>query len=553
MLSTLFIQNYAIIAELEIKFSGNLNIITGETGAGKSILVGALGLVLGDRADSSVLRDVSKKAIVEATFRDQEGTPLISELLLQWDIDAADDLVLRREVNANGKSRAFINDTPVNLSQLQSMAAALVDMHLQFDTHSLGENDFQREVLDVLAGHGALLGSFRASFNSLLSERKRLAELRHSIESGNKELDYNRFLLDELVEADLKDNEIEELEAELKVLSHAEQIKLVLGKLYFQLEESDQPMVQQLKSMLNQLQGLTPFHPEIPVLSERLQSVFIELQDISGELELLNEKIQMDAGRMDQVSQRIALGQKLLKKHGVKNTIELMEIRTGLELKVSLVINAGEELAKLEKTVREMEVVAQKLALTVSNNRKKLVSPLEQKTANLLQRVGMPNAVLKVDIQTVPLYEGGIDRIVFLFDANKSDRFEPLHKVASGGELSRLMLSIKSLVASSVAMPTLIFDEIDSGISGEAARQVGILMKELGEAHQVISITHQPQIAARADTHFYVFKKELNKKIHTQIKKLDPKERIEAIAKMMGGEKPSALVIENAREMVMNN
>jgi DNA repair protein RecN (Recombination protein N) len=553
MLSTLFIQNYAIIAELEIQFSGNLNIITGETGAGKSILVGALGLVLGDRADSTVLRDVSKKAIVEATFRDQKGTPLISELLLQWDIDAADDLVLRREINANGKSRAFINDTPVNLSQLQSMAAALVDMHLQFDTHSLGENDFQREVLDVLAGHGALLGSFRASFNSLLSERKRLAELRHSIESGNKELDYNRFLLDELVEADLKDNEIEELEAELKVLSHAEQIKLVLGKLYFQLEESDQPMVQQLKSMLNQLQGLTPFHPEIPVLSERLQSVFIELQDISGELELLNEKIQMDAGRMDQVSQRIALGQKLLKKHGVKNTIELMEIRTGLELKVSQVINAGSALAKLEKTVREMEEEAQKLALTVSNNRKKLVSPLEQKTANLLQRVGMPNAVLKVDIQTVPLYEGGIDRIVFLFDANKSDRFETLHKVASGGELSRLMLSIKSLVASSVAMPTLIFDEIDSGISGEAARQVGILMKELGEAHQVISITHQPQIAARADTHFYVFKKELNKKIHTQIKKLDPKERIEAIAKMMGGEKPSALVIENAREMVMNN
>lgn len=552
MLSTLFIQNYAIIAELEIQFSGNLNIITGETGAGKSILVGALGLVLGDRADNSVLRDVSKKAIIEATFRNQ-GKPLIQELLLKWDIDPADELVLRREVNANGKSRAFINDTPVNLSQLQSMAGALVDMHLQFDTHSLGEHDFQREVLDELAGHGALLGSFKASFSNLLFERKRLAELRLSIESGNKELDYNRYLLDELVEADLKENEIEELEAELKVLSHAEQIKLVLGKIYFQLEESDQPMVQQLKSMLNQLQGLTAFHPQIPALSERLQSVFIELQDISGELELLNEKIQMDAGRMDQVSQRIALGQKLLKKHGVKNTLELMEIRVGLELKVSQVVNAGSALAKLEKTVLELEENAQKLALTVSNNRKKLVSPLEQKITKLLQRVGMPNAVLKVDMQAVPLYEGGIDRIVFLFDANKSDRFEPLHKVASGGELSRLMLSIKSLVASSVSMPTLIFDEIDSGISGEAARQVGILMKELGEAHQVISITHQPQIAARADTHFYVFKKELNKKIHTQIKKLDPKERIEAIAKMMGGEKPSALVMENAREMVMNN
>jgi len=552
MLSTLFVQNYAIIAELEIQFSGDLNIITGETGAGKSILVGALGLVLGDRADSNVLRDESRKAIVEATFKDL-NTSVIDELLHKWDIDSSDELVLRREVSANGKSRAFINDTPVNLSQLQSMAGSLVDMHLQFDTHSLGQHDFQREVLDVLAGHHATLKAYQQAYSGLVIERKRLEEVRRSIESGNKELDYNRFLLDELVEADLKENELEELESELKVLSHAEQIKSVLGKLYFQLEESDQPMVQQLKSMLNQLQSLSQFHHQLPVLSERLQSLFIELQDISGELEIINEKIQMDAGRMDQVSQRIALGQKLLKKHGVKNTLELMEIRAGLDAKVNLVVNAGEELTKLEKAVTQMEENARSLAITISNNRKKQVVPLEQKTMQLLHRVGMPNAQVKVDLQTVPLYEGGIDRIVFLFDANKSDRFEPLHKVASGGELSRLMLSIKSLVASSVSMPTLIFDEIDSGISGEAARQVGILMKELGESHQVISITHQPQIAARADTHFYVFKKELNKKIHTQIKKLDPQERVEAIAKMMGGEKPSALVMENAREMVMNN
>jgi DNA repair protein RecN (Recombination protein N) len=552
MLRTLFIQNYAIIAELEIQFSGNLNIITGETGAGKSILVGALGLVLGDRADSSVLRDETKKAIVEATLR-VVGNTTMDELLNKWDIDAAEDLILRREVSANGKSRAFINDTPVNLSQLQSIAGSLVDMHLQFDTHALGQKDFQREVLDVLSGHNDLLKKYQEVFNRLVYGRKRLEELRISIESGNKEMDYHRFLLDELVEADLKENELEELEAELKMLSHAEQIKSVLGKIYFQLSESEQPMVQQLKSMLSQLQALNQFHPQMPVLSERLQSVFIELQDISGELELINEKIQMDTDRMDEVSQRIALGQKLMKKHGVKNTIELMEIKAGLEAKVYHVVHAGEEIIQAEKDVWEMEKNARDLAITLSNNRKKQVAPLEQKTNKLLHRVGMPNAALKVDMQSVPLYEGGIDSIVFLFDANKSARFEPLHKVASGGELSRLMLSIKSLVASSVSMPTLIFDEIDSGISGEAARQVGILMKELGDAHQVISITHQPQIAARADTHFYVFKKELNKKIHTQIKKLDPQERVEAIAKMMGGEKPSALVMENAREMVMNN
>jgi DNA repair protein RecN (Recombination protein N) len=552
MLSTLFVQNYAIIAELEIQFSGKLNIITGETGAGKSILVGALGLVLGDRADSNVLRDASKKAIVEATFKDV-STVAITSLMEQWDIDPGDELVLRREVSSNGKSRAFINDTPVNLSQLQAMAGSLVDLHLQFETHSLGQNDFQREVLDVLANHHDLLLLFREAFSGFINERKKLEDLRKLMESGNKELDYHKYLLDELIEADWKENEMEDLEAELKLLSHAEQIKSVLGKLYYQLAESEHPMVQQLKSMLNQLQGLNQYHPQMPVLSERMQSVFIELQDISGELEVINEKIQMDAGRMDHVSQRIALGQKLIKKHGVKNSAELLEVRAGLEAKVSQVVHAGDELARLERKVREMEENAGRIALTLSSNRNKQVASLEQKTMKLLERVGMPNAVLKVDIQTVPLYEGGIDRIVFLFDANKSERFEPLHKVASGGELSRLMLSIKSLVASFVSMPTLIFDEIDSGISGEAARQVGILMKELGEQHQVISITHQPQIAARADTHFYVYKKELNNRIHTQIKKLDSQERVEAIAKMMGGEKPSPLVMENAREMVMNN
>jgi DNA repair protein RecN (Recombination protein N) len=551
MLYTLFIQNYAIIAELEIQFSDNLNIITGETGAGKSILVGALGLVLGDRADSSVLRDDKKKAIVEATFRHMP-TIAIQDLLTKWDIDSAEELVLRRELSANGKSRAFINDTPVNLSQLEAMADALVDMHLQFDTHSMGQNDFQREVLDVLSNHQPILQLYKEAYNSFIQERKKLEELRLSIATGNKELDYHRFLLDELQEANLKENEIVELESELRLLSHAEQIKSVLGKIYYQLEESDQPFVQQLKTMLNQLQGLSDYHHLIPALSERLQFVFIELQDISGELEGINEKIQMDAGRMDQVSQRIALGQRLMKKHSVKTIGELIGVRTELESRVNQVVHAGEELVMREKNLRELEEKASQLALTLSTNRKKQVTSLEQKTARLLQRVGMPNALLKVDLQKVPLYEGGIDRVTFLFDANQSDRFEPLHKVASGGELSRLMLSIKSLVASSVAMPTLIFDEIDSGISGEAARQVGILMKELGEQHQVISITHQPQIAARADTHFYVFKKELNKKIHTQIKKLEPQERVEAIAKMMGGESPSALVLENAREMVMN-
>lgn len=549
MLSKLSVRNYAIISEIEVVFSENLNIITGETGAGKSILVGALGLVLGDRADTSVLRDTGKKAVVEATFTNAGGSS-VRQMLEGWDIDASEELIIRRELGANGKSRAFINDTPVNLSQLHEIAAILVDMHLQFDTLDLGRNDFQRAVLDAVCDHESLLQEFRTAFGAYARLQRQYEGLKAAVESGGKELDYHRFLFDELSDVQWQENEMEDLEAELRMLSHAEQIKTTLSKLNFQLSESEQPVVQQLKTMINQLQSLGANHPSLPAIAERMQSAYIELQDLSDELGSINDKMQMDAGRMEEVSQRMATGQRLMKKHGVKTSAELLAIQADLERKLGLVIHAGEELGALEKAMDAAFEKAGKLAATLSADRKRQAGILADKAVKLLQRVGMPNAALQVDLQSVPLYEGGLEQVQFLFDANRSNRFEPLHKVASGGELSRLMLVIKSLVARSVAMPTLIFDEIDSGISGEAARQVGILMRELAENHQVISITHQPQIASRAYTHFYVYKKETAGVVHTSIRSLSDGERVDAIARMLGGENPSAVVLQNAKEMI---
>jgi DNA repair protein RecN (Recombination protein N) len=550
MLHRLSIQNYAIISGLEIAFGDGLNIITGETGAGKSILVGALGLVLGDRADSSVLADSARKAIVEAVFRLQSPGEA-GDLLASWDIEPDTELVLRREVSAAGKSRAFVNDTPVNLSQLQQLAACLVDLHLQFDTQDIGRSDFQREVLDALSDHRPLLDDYGNVYAELCLLRKKLSRLEAEQAAALREQDFKLFLLDELAQLNWKEKEMESLEAEFNMLSHAEQVKGMVEKIYYGLDEGEAPVLRQLRAAVQQMQSLSGHHPGLPALSERMQSVFIELQDIASELRHMADKVQMDPRRLDQVNERISAAQKLVKKHGVQHAEALMQVRDRLEAEVSAFQQRGDEMRDTRARMEQAENRAGQLAAKLHANRVKQVKPLEEKVGRLLQRIGMPNARLKVQVEEVPLREGGMDQVSFLFDANRSGHFEPLHKVASGGELSRLMLSVKSLVAGSLSMPTLIFDEIDSGISGEAARQVGILMKELGQRHQVISITHQPQIAARADHHFYVFKQDTGNRIETQVSLLDHDGHVEAIARMMGGEKPSRLVMENAREMVM--
>jgi len=549
MLQKLFIQHYAIIDSIDISFSEKLNIITGETGAGKSILVGAMGLILGERADSNVLFDSERKCIVEGIFTTDQRKD-IQKFIAENDLDAANEIIIRREVSANGKSRAFINDTPVTLVQLKQLASMLVDLHQQFDTLELGDSDFQRDIIDALAGHPGALADYQRIYARYIQTEKQLSLARQQQASAQKELDYNKFLFSELVDAALKENELEDIEAELKILNNAELIKASLGKVQFTLQEGDQPVVQQLKALSNQLQSAEQYHTGIPALIQRLQSAQIELRDIADEAEQINEALEFDAARIQLLNERLDTGYKLLKKHGVQTTAELLSIQENLEQQLTQILHLDEAISRLEKEGTAQLKEATVLAATLTAGRTKQIAPLEKKTEKLLVQVGMPNARLKVNLSASALGPYGADSIEFLFDANKSNRFEPLKKVASGGELSRLMLCIKSLVAASVELPTLIFDEIDSGISGEAAKQVGIIMKALGRSHQVIAITHQPQIAAKADLHFFVYKQERNGKIHTQIRQLSDEERVDAIARMLGGEKPTPVVLNNAREMI---
>jgi DNA repair protein RecN (Recombination protein N) len=549
LLKRLHIQNYAIIEEISIDFSSQLNIITGETGAGKSILMGALSLILGERADSSVLVNSEKKCFIEGIFTIDHKQAVL-DFLEKHDLDKDPELVLRREIAANGKSRAFINDSPATLQQLKILASLLVDLHQQFDTLELGDSDFQREVLDALAGNENKLSDYRQQYRQWLALGKELFELQQQKAAFNKELDYNQFLFDELEVLSLKEHELEELDTELKMLSNAESIKSGLSKAYFDLRESEQPIVQTLKQIQQQLQGFASYHPSMAEILQRLQASQIELQDIAEEIDRVNDSVNYDEKRIEWINQRLNEGYKLLKKHGVSQTNELLQLQLELEQKLRAVLDMDDTIAAKEKELAQLFAAADKQAVSLSKARHGVVKPFEEKVNTLLAQVGMPNARLKVSLTDTVLSETGKDNIEFLFDANKSNRFEPIRKVASGGELSRLMLCIKSLVAQSVDLPTMIFDEIDTGISGEAARQVGLIMKGLSANRQIICITHQPQIAGKANAHFFVYKEIQGNAIKTNIRLLQEDERINAIARMLSGERPTAAALENAREMM---
>ena len=556
MLQQLHIHNYAIIDNLDVRFSNHLNIITGETGAGKSIVMGALSLILGERADTSVLLDKEKKCFIEGIFKTNHKAA--ENFLRKNELDNEEEILIRREISANGKSRAFINDTPVTLAQLKQLSSLLVDLHQQFDTLELNNNDFQRQVIDALAGNAKPIEQYQTIYKNYRSAIKELEKLSEEQVIANKEFDYNQFLFNEFEEADLKENELENIEAEIKILSNAENIKQVLSETYFQMEEREQPLVQQIKSINNRLQSVSNVFPEVEIINSRLLSVQIEMQDIASELHVLNNKVNYDSEKINTLNDRMALGYVLLKKHNVQTTAELLEIKNELSNRLEKILNLSELITEKEKMATRFLEEATVLAKSISQKRFKEVKPFEEKVNRLLAQVGMPNARIKIEIkeeENLNLF--GNNSIEFLFNANVASsntaaKFESLRKVASGGELSRLMLSIKSLVARTVQLPTLIFDEIDSGISGEAAKQVGNIIKELSAAHQVISITHQPQIAAKADTHFFVYKEIKEDAIVTSIKTLNDDERITAIATMLSGKKPTAAAFENAKEMIGN-
>ena len=549
MLTKLEIQNYILIDQLNIDLSEQFSVITGETGAGKSIIMGALGLILGDRADSTVCREATKKCFIEGIFKITDAAPL-NALFQENEIELSDELIIRREISAQGKSRAFINDTPVTLTTLKEITSHLVDLHQQFDTLTLGDTDFQRTVIDALASNQKELVSYQAIFTHWKEKEKKLESLVAQKEDFEKTLSYKQHLFEELSGAQFQENELENLEQDLKFLENVADIKSQLAAATELLEQSDNPMVQQLKQLANNLETIVQWQPAFESIVTRLKAAQIEIADIANDLNSWQDKIDFDDQKIAHTQERLSLGYHLLKKHKVQTTAELLQITAQLEKDLSEVLNLNDHINELTEQVQKLEKEVVAAATLLSTKREKQMMPLTQNVNKLLHQVGMPNAKIKVTLDKVAYHFYGNDKIDILFDANNTEKFEPIKKVASGGELSRLMLCIKSLVAKSVDLPTLIFDEIDTGISGEPAKQVGLLLQNLGKARQVLCITHQPQIAAKGNTHLYVYKEQKANTTHTYLKTLDSKERIHHIATMIGGDPPSKTAIDNAKELL---
>lgn len=549
MLTKLEIQNYILIDHLSIDLSNQLSVITGETGAGKSIIMGALGLILGDRADSSVCRDASKKCFIEGIFKLSDAK-IHQSFFEENEIEFNDELIIRREINAQGKSRAFINDTPVTLTILKDLTSKLVDLHQQFDTMALGDTDFQRTVIDALAATQKELTDYQASYTHWKENEKKLQSLISQKEDFEKTESYKQHLHEELAGLQLQENELENLDQELKFLENAVGIKSQLVASIQILDHSDNPIVQQLKQMGHNLESIVKWQPDFASLVARLKAAQIEIADIASDLSTWQDKIDFDDKKIASIQERLSLGYNLLKKHKVQTTAELLSIAAELEKDLTEVLNLNDQIAELTTLVKklEKEVIAAAAGLTAK--REKQMTPLTNNVNKLLHQVGMPNAKIKVTIDEVAYHLFGKDKVDILFDANNTQKFEPIKKVASGGELSRLMLCIKSLVAKSIDLPTMIFDEIDTGISGEPAKQVGLLLQNLGQARQVLCITHQPQIAAKGNAHLYVYKEQKASTTHTYLKTLDVKERVQHIATMIGGDPPSKSALDNAKELL---
>ncbi len=551
MLQKLSISNYAIIDQLEVKPAAGLNIVTGETGAGKSIILGALSLILGERADTTVLINKDEKCVVEASF-DVKGNEAFEAALREEDIDYEDVCIIRREINTSGKSRAFINDTPVRLDVLNRLTSLLVDLHQQFDHLALDDSHFQMDVLDAVAGNGALRKEYRGNYTQYKSVSKKLQELQSRKAEWQKESDYKQFLLDELNEAAFATDEIEHAEQQLKQLTHAERILQVLRESGYVLAEGEQPLVNEIKRLLQQLESIAELMPGVKDVAARLNSLHIELKDIAGEVDALTGNVSIDEEQMQKMQERIDLGYKLLKKHAVQNTNELLSIQQRLSKDLQASLDIEEEIAATEREKEQLYTQLSATAAKLSAARSKQAIAFSAEVNKLLKLVGMPNALFAAEVKKKEQPgELGMDDVQFYLDANKSGKPLPVHKAASGGEMSRIMLSIKSLTAKAMHLPTLIFDEVDTGISGEAAKQVGILLKNLSQYHQVICITHQPQVAARGSHHLYVYKQaEKNKPITTRVAVLHGEERVIAIAKMIGGEEPGQAALQNARELM---
>jgi len=549
MLTRLRIQNYALIRELDVDLNPGFSIITGETGAGKSILLGALSLILGQRADSAVLNDKSAKCVVEASFR-VDGLGL-EELFAVNDLDFDDFAIFRREINPAGKSRAFINDSPVMLKVMQDIGFRLIDIHSQNQNLEINDQTFQMMVVDICAGNQTDLLSYKSRFNEyrLLSSQLREAEL--EIEKSKADLDYFQFQFDQLHKALLVENEQEELEKELELLTHAEEIKSGLSNVTELLNGEEASALNQTKTAIGLVTKMVNFLPDAKGFAHRLESLYVDLKDIAQEVAWIGEKVEFDPDRIRGINDRLDLIYSLQQKHHVQSVKELIELRDAFEQKIVAVTSGEEELFRLSKLKGEKYGEVELLAQALSARRNLISAEIETRVISQLYLLGMPNSRFKVEISPVPTPgNNGMDLVNFLFTANKNGVLCEISRVASGGEMSRLMLAIKALISRSKALPTIIFDEIDSGVSGDIAERMGIILKEISSDMQVINITHLPQIAAKGDHHFLVYKQDSANDTTTRLKRLTKAERIEELAKMLSGENITAAAILNAEELL---
>ena len=550
MLQFLTIENYALIDHLEFRPGQGLTVITGETGAGKSIIMGALGLILGQRADAKAVRSGAGKCVIEAQFDisayDLEA--FFAQNDLEYDASAT---IIRREIYATGKSRAFVNDTPVQLPLLRELGSHLIDIHSQHQNLLLGQDAFQLSVVDALAHNQAEYASYRAAYDQLKAHYSRLKALRAQAERDAQEADYIRFQFSQLDDANLVEGEQEELEAEQELLSHAEDIKSCLCQMHEGLDGEGDAVVQMLKSVSQKAHELSRIYPDIAEIAQRLESDYIDLKDIADEVDSRSEEVNYDPQRLEQVEERLSLLYSLQKKHGKSSVEELIQLRDELFERIQHIDNSDEEILELEQQVKHLAAEATRLAAILTDTRKQAAQQLQKDLIARVTYLGMPNLRFQVSITPLnSLSPSGSDSLEFLFSANKNQPLRPAGEVASGGEISRLMLGIKSLVASARTLPTIIFDEIDTGVSGDIADRMGSVMKELSTHLQVITITHLPQVAGKGNQHFRVFKADTDEQTITHIEQLSSEQRIQEIARMLSGSDITPEALANARTLI---
>jgi len=549
MLKTLHISNYALISEINIGFNSGFSVITGETGAGKSIIIGALSLILGQRAESRFIKEGEEKAIVEAEFdiRDYrlEHFFEINELDFH-----PEQCIIRREITASGKSRAFINDTPVSLQLLRELSAKLIDIHSQHENLLLSDDQYQLQVVDNMAQNASIFKQYQQYYSQWKNLQTQLSQLQKTADKQLSELDYLKFQFQQLEEAHLSENEQDDLEMELETLSHTEEIKQELQKAVFLLTDEQKSLVL-LKEVIDAVGRIKSYISEGENWHKRLESVYIELKDIAQEITSLEENIDFQPDRLEWVEQRLNEIYTLEKKFKLSSISELLSLKENLKEELQHIESFDEEIDALKKKIAEAHKNVQQQAEFLTKSRLNAVEPIEKFLKEQLSRLGMPNIQFKVEITDAAEFsETGKDTVQFLFSANKNQSLQPVAQIASGGEVSRLMLSIKSLMAHRAGLPTIIFDEIDTGVSGEIAHRMAEIMKEMSKNIQVIAITHLPQIAAKGNQHYRVFKDDSGKTTQTHINLLDREERIWEVAQMLSGENVTEVALGNAKELL---